>query len=45
MSHAHPHDIRLLTGGVDLFAAMVEAMDAARHEVLFVACDLANASA
>ena len=34
MSHAHPHDIRLLTGGVDLFAAMVEAMDAARHEVL-----------
>jgi cardiolipin synthase len=34
MSHAHPHDIRLLTGGVDLFAAMVEAMDAAQHEVL-----------
>ena len=34
MSHARPHDIRLLTGGVDLFAAMVEAMDAAQHEVL-----------
>ena len=34
MSHAHPHDIRLLTGGVDLFAAMVDAMDAAQHEVL-----------
>jgi cardiolipin synthase A/B len=31
--HAHPHDMRLLTGGVDLFAAMVEAMDAAQHEV------------
>ncbi len=29
-----PHDMRLLTGGVDLFAAMVEAMDAAQHEVL-----------
>ena len=26
--------MRLLTGGVDLFAAMVEAMDAAQHEVL-----------
>ena len=36
MSHAHtgPHNMRLLTGGVDLFAAMVEAMDAAHHEVL-----------
>jgi cardiolipin synthase A/B len=32
--HAHPHDMRLLTGGVDLFAAMVDAMDAAQHEVL-----------
>jgi cardiolipin synthase len=31
--HEHPHDMRLLTGGVDLFAAMVEAMDAAQHEV------------
>lgn len=28
------HDMRLLTGGVDLFAAMVEAVDAAQHEVL-----------
>ena len=34
MSLKHPHEIRLLTGGVDLFAAMVEAMDAAQHEVL-----------
>ena len=36
MSHAYtdPHNMRLLTGGVDLFAAMVEAMDAAHHEVL-----------
>ena len=35
MSHSHtlPHEMRLLTGGVDLFAAMVEAMDAAQHEV------------
>lgn len=32
-SHARSHDMRLLTGGVDLFAAMVEAMDAAQHEV------------
>jgi cardiolipin synthase len=32
--HAKPHDMRLLTGGVDLFAAMVDAMDAAQHEVL-----------
>jgi cardiolipin synthase len=32
--HAHPHDMRLLTGGVDLFAAMVDAMEAAQHEVL-----------
>jgi len=31
---SEPHDMRLLTGGVDLFAAMVEAMDAAQHEVL-----------
>ena len=30
----HPHEMRLLIGGVDLFAAMVEAMDAAQHEVL-----------
>ena len=36
MKHAHtdPHNMRLLTGGVDLFAAMVEAMDAAQYEVL-----------
>ena len=36
MKHAHTdsHDMRLLTGGVDLFAVMVEAMDAAQHEVL-----------
>ena len=35
MSHAHayPHDMRLLIGGVDLFASMVEAMEAAQHEV------------
>ncbi|WP_310613528.1 cardiolipin synthase ClsB [Limnohabitans sp.] len=32
--HAHSHNMRLLTGGVDLFAAMVAAMDAAQHEVL-----------
>jgi cardiolipin synthase len=32
-THSHPHDLRLLTGGVDLFAAMVEALDAAQHEV------------
>jgi cardiolipin synthase A/B len=31
--YAHPHKMRLLTGGVDLFAAMVQAMDAAQHEV------------
>ena len=31
---SEPHDMRLLTGGVDLFAAMVEAVDAAQHEVL-----------
>jgi cardiolipin synthase len=29
-----PHDMRLLTGGVELFAAMVEAVDDAQHEVL-----------
>lgn len=29
-----PHDMRLLTGGVELFAAMVEAVDVAQHEVL-----------
>ncbi len=28
------HEMRLLVGGVDLFAAMVEAMDAAQQEVL-----------
>jgi len=35
MSHARAasHEMRLLIGGVDLFAAMVEAMDAAQHEV------------
>ncbi|WP_310611025.1 cardiolipin synthase ClsB [Limnohabitans sp.] len=35
MTHAraHSHQLRLLTGGVDLFAAMVEAVDAAQHEV------------
>jgi cardiolipin synthase len=35
MTHAraHSHHLRLLTGGVDLFAAMVEAVDAAQHEV------------
>ena len=35
MTHtrAHPHEMHLLTGGVDLFAAMVEAIDAAQHEV------------
>lgn len=33
-TYAHPHDMRLLTGSVDLFAAMLEAMDAAKHEVL-----------
>ena len=32
-THSDSHDMRLLTGGVDLFAAMVEAMDAAQHEV------------
>ena len=33
-ARAHPHKMRLLTGGGDLFAAMVDAMDAAQHEVL-----------
>ena len=34
-SHAHPHahDLGLLIGGVDLFAALIEAVDAAHHEV------------
>jgi cardiolipin synthase A/B len=36
MTHTqtYPHEMRLLVGGVDLFAAMVQAMDAAQHEVL-----------
>jgi len=29
-----PHDMRLLIGGVDLFAAMIEAIDAAHDDVL-----------
>jgi len=33
-AHASAHKLRLLTGGVDLFAAMVDAMDAAQDEVL-----------
>lgn len=33
-AHAPSHPLRLLTGGVELFAAMVDAMDAAQHEVL-----------
>lgn len=33
-THTAPHEMCLLTGGVDLFAAMVEAVDAAHHEVL-----------
>ncbi|WP_353140646.1 cardiolipin synthase ClsB [Limnohabitans sp.] len=33
-SHTEPHEMSLLTGGVDLFAAMVKAVDAAQHEVL-----------
>lgn len=32
-SRTHSHDLRLLTGGVDLFAAMVEAFDQAQQEV------------
>lgn len=32
-ANTHSHDMRLLIGGVDLFAAMVEAIDAAQHEV------------
>ena len=32
-SHTHSHDMRLLIGGADLFEAMVEAIDAAQHEV------------
>ena len=33
-THTAPHEMCLLTGGVDLFAAMGEAVDAAQHEVL-----------
>ena len=33
-TQTHPHEMRLLIGGVDLFAAMVEAVEAAQHEVL-----------
>lgn len=32
-SQIHPHDLRLLTGGVALFAEMVKAVDAAQHAV------------
>ena len=32
-AHTHSHDMRLLIGGVDLFAAMIEAIDAAQHDV------------
>ena len=31
--HAHAHDMRLLIGGVELFAAMIKAIDDAQHEV------------
>jgi cardiolipin synthase len=31
---AHPNEMRLLKGGVDLFPAMVEAIDAGQHKVL-----------
>ncbi len=31
--HAHAPQMRLLTGGVDFFAALIEAVDAAQHEV------------
>ena len=33
-THTAPHEMCLLTGGVDLFAAMGVAVDAAQHEVL-----------
>ena len=33
-SYTEPHEMSLLRGGVDLFAAMVKAVDAAQHEVL-----------
>jgi len=51
-SETSSHDLRLLTGGVDLFAAMVAAFDAAQREVLLetyifsvsgVGADVANA--
>jgi len=32
-ARAAVHDMRLLTGGVDLFAALIEAVDGAQHEV------------
>lgn len=32
-TQAHAHEMHLLTGGVELFAAMVAAVDAAQHEV------------
>jgi cardiolipin synthase len=32
-SHAHSQELRLFIGGVDLFPAMVDAFDAAQHEV------------
>jgi cardiolipin synthase len=32
-THAHAHDMRLLIGGVELFAAMIKAIDDAQHEV------------
>lgn len=32
-AHADTHDMRLLTGGVQLFAAMIEAIDAAQQDV------------
>ena len=31
--HARSQELRLFTGGVDLFPAMVDAFDAAQHEV------------
>ena len=33
-AQTQPHDMRLLIGGVDLFAAMIEAIDAAQDDVL-----------
>ena len=32
-THAHAHDMRLLIGGVELFAAMIKSIDDAQHEV------------